>query len=92
MQTLELRSVSGRFGFESEGIVMADQSKLQEKLKELRHLVRAGRERLATHSPVWAVYLTGETFRSMADVLDEMEKEMAPSADGEWDQRIRKTG
>jgi hypothetical protein len=71
---------------------MADQSKIQEKLKELRHLVRAGRERLATHSPVWAVYLTGETFRSIAEVLDEIEKEMEPSATGEWNQRARKTG
>lgn len=71
---------------------MSDPSKVQEKLKELRLLVRAGKERLATHSPVWAVYLAGETLRSMSQVLDEIEKELGIPAGREVEQRVRKTG
>jgi len=71
---------------------MTDQAAIQEKLKELRHLVRAGRERLATHSPVWAVYLAGETLRSMGEVLDEIDLAMGENGVREKQDRVRKTG
>ncbi|MBI3447913.1 MAG: hypothetical protein HY049_03200 [Acidobacteria bacterium] len=58
---------------------MTDDARIQEKLGELRRLVRSGKERLATHSPVWAVYLAGETLRAMGQVLDEMDEETPPS-------------
>jgi hypothetical protein len=71
---------------------MADESKVQEKLKELRLLVRAGKERLATHSPVWAVYLTSETLRSIGEALDELQREIESRSKQDLDKRIRKTG
>ena len=72
---------------------MCDQKRVREKLKEMRVLVKAGKERIRTPSPVWAVYLAGETLRSLAKAMEDLEsltREPAPEKD--CVPRARKTG
>ncbi len=75
-----------------EDSIMSDQKKIREKIKEMRELVRVGKERIATHSPVWAVYLTGETLRSLSQVLDALDRELDAPVEKEWNARARRTG
>lgn len=70
---------------------MSDEVRIREKVNELRRLVRSGKERLATHSPVWAVYLAGETLRAMAQVLDEIDEDL-PAPGRDLGRTVRKVG
>ncbi len=54
---------------------MLDEERVRESIRQMRALIRLGRERIARHSPVWAVFLAGETFRVLGERLDELERE-----------------
>jgi hypothetical protein len=54
---------------------MVDEAKVRESIRRMRTLIKIGRERLGRHSPVWAVYLAGETFQSLSDALDDLASE-----------------
>lgn len=54
---------------------MSSDEKVLESVRRMRALIRIGRDRISKHSPVWAVFLAGETFHALADALDELEKE-----------------
>jgi hypothetical protein len=69
---------------------MVDEAELRAKMEEMRALIRIGRERIARHSPVWAVYLASETLRSLNDVLDDLETEMSAVTVPSGGKRVRK--
>lgn len=52
------------------------QTRIGPRLRRLRALVRAAQERNATLQPLWAAHLMGETLRSLADAVDELEREL----------------
>ena len=67
---------------------MADESKVKEKLREMRALIRIGKERIARHSPVWAVYLASETLRSLSDVLDDLDREFGVEQEASTEENL----
>lgn len=69
---------------------MVDEAEVRAKMEEMRALIRIGRERIARHSPVWAVYLASETLRSLSDVLDDLEGKMEAVTVPAGGKRIRK--
>jgi hypothetical protein len=69
---------------------MLDEEKVRNRVREMQDLIRIGRERLARHSPVWAVYLASETLRSLSEALDLLEKEAESAGAGQEARSIRK--
>ncbi len=55
---------------------MTHEEKVRERIRQLRALVHAGRQRIAVLRPVWGAYLAGETMNSLEHTLDELEKEL----------------
>jgi hypothetical protein len=62
---------------------MLDEEKIQERMRELRALIRIGKERIARHSPVWAVYLASETLRALDEALDDLEGDLGGTREPE---------
>ena len=69
---------------------MVDEARVRVKLEEMRALIRIGRERIARHSPVWAVYLASETLRSLSEVLDDLDKDFGVDSRTVEEELIRK--
>jgi len=69
---------------------MLDVEKVREKVREMQDLIRIGRERLARHSPVWAVYLASETLRSLSEALEQLDKEAESAGTGHEAKSIRR--
>lgn len=71
---------------------MLDEERVLESVRQMRALIRVGRERIARHSPVWAVFLAGETFRVLGERLDELEREAGGEPAGSGARPYRKAG
>jgi hypothetical protein len=69
---------------------MMNENRIRERIREMRALIRIGKERLARHSPVWAVYLASETLRSLSDVLDDLDGETGAEAPAGEERRVRR--
>ena len=55
---------------------MNQEEKLRERVRQIRALVQAGRQRIAALRPVWGAYLAGETMNSLEHAVDELEKDL----------------
>jgi hypothetical protein len=71
---------------------MLSDDKVLESVRRMRALIRIGRDRISKHSPVWAVFLAGETFHALTETLDELETEAGGGAKDADLQSFRRAG
>jgi hypothetical protein len=55
---------------------MNDPQAIGERLRRIRGLVQASREKIATLGPAWGAHLAGEMVRRVGEAIDELEREI----------------
>lgn len=71
---------------------MLDEERVRESVRQMRALIRVGRDPIARHSPMWAVFLAAGTFRVLGERLDELEHEAGGEPAGSGTRPYRKAG
>jgi hypothetical protein len=55
---------------------MNDPQAIGERLRRMRALVQASREKIATLGPAWGAHLAGEMVRRLGEAIDELERDI----------------